>query len=109
MSNHGVVTYADTLHHAYMKMETVEHFAQIALVTQCLGRQQPLGQQDMEKLLLARSKYQGYHSAATSPVATISQFPAGNQRAKAKGPVRAGASRVEGAGLELKELASGGS
>ncbi len=42
MSNHGVVAYADTLHHAYMKMETVEHFAQIALVTHLLGRQQPL-------------------------------------------------------------------
>src|SRR5271163_2246049 len=76
MSNHGVVTYADTLHHAYMKMETVEHFAQIALVTQCLGRQQPLGQQDLEKLLLARSKYQGNHSVAALPVATRSH--AGN-------------------------------
>src|SRR2546430_11419148 len=43
ISNHGVVTYADTLHHAYMKMETVEHFSQIALVTHLLGRQQPLG------------------------------------------------------------------
>src|SRR5689334_10915491 len=27
MANHGVVTYADDLQHAYMKMETVEHFA----------------------------------------------------------------------------------
>src|ERR1700722_6974377 len=25
MSNHGVVAYADTIEHAYMKMETVEH------------------------------------------------------------------------------------
>src|SRR5213075_2556666 len=38
MSNHGVVTYGSTLHQAYMKMETVEHFAQIALVTHLLGR-----------------------------------------------------------------------
>src|SRR5215469_11767430 len=42
MSNHGVVAYGDTLDHAYMKMETVEHSAQIALVTHLLGRQQPL-------------------------------------------------------------------
>ena len=42
MANHGVVSYSDTLHHAYMKMETVEHFAKIALVTHLLGRQQPL-------------------------------------------------------------------
>src|SRR5437763_1907581 len=33
MSNHGVVAYGDTIEHAYMKMETVEHFAQISLVT----------------------------------------------------------------------------
>jgi L-fuculose-phosphate aldolase len=69
MSNHGVVTYGDTLDHAYMKMETVEHFAQIALVTHVLGRQQPLEDQDLEKLLLARSKYKGSSSAAPLPVA----------------------------------------
>src|SRR6266516_304270 len=33
MANHGVVTYGANLKSAYMKMETVEHFAQIALVT----------------------------------------------------------------------------
>jgi L-fuculose-phosphate aldolase len=69
MSNHGVVAYADTLHHAYMKMETVEHFAQIALVTHLLGRQQPLGDQELEKLIVARSKYQGSKSAAPLPLA----------------------------------------
>jgi len=69
MSNHGVVAYADTLHHAYMKMETVEHFAEIALVTHLLGRQQPLAGQDLEKLLLARRKYEGNHSAAPLPLA----------------------------------------
>jgi L-fuculose-phosphate aldolase len=65
MSNHGVVTYGDTLEHAYMKMETVEHFAQIALVTHLLGRQQPLNEVEVEKLLLARTKYFGT-KAATS-------------------------------------------
>ena len=69
MSNHGVVTYADSLHHAYMKMETVEHFSQIALVTHMLGRQQPLGHEELEKLMLARSKYQGSKSAAALPLA----------------------------------------
>jgi L-fuculose-phosphate aldolase len=57
MSNHGVVTYGDTLERAYMKMETVEHFAQIALVTHLLGKQQPLTGVDLEKLMLARTKY----------------------------------------------------
>jgi L-fuculose-phosphate aldolase len=71
MSNHGVVAYGDTLHHAYMKMETVEHFAQIALVTHLLGRQQPLRAAELEKLLVARSKYQGTKSAAALPIATV--------------------------------------
>jgi len=69
MSNHGVVTYGEDLHQAYMKMETVEHFAQIALVTHVLGRQEPLAGQDLEKLILARSKYQGSRSSARLPVA----------------------------------------
>jgi L-fuculose-phosphate aldolase len=69
MSNHGVVAYGDSLHHAYMKMETVEHFAQIALVTHLLGRQNPLSGQELEKLILARSKYQGTKSAAPLPIA----------------------------------------
>jgi L-fuculose-phosphate aldolase len=68
MSNHGVVSYGDTLEHAYMKMETVEHFAQIALVTHLLGRQQPLKQGEIEKLLLARTKYFGEKMAAAMPV-----------------------------------------
>src|ERR1039458_8191408 len=59
MSNHRVVTYGDTLEHAYMKMETVEHFDQIALVTHLLGRQQPLKEVEIEKLLMARTKYFG--------------------------------------------------
>ncbi|HET9409103.1 MAG TPA: class II aldolase/adducin family protein [Candidatus Sulfotelmatobacter sp.] len=68
MSNHGVVAYADTLEHAYMKMETVEHFAQIALVTHLLGRQQPLKDTEVEKLLVARAKYFGAKVAATMPL-----------------------------------------
>jgi L-fuculose-phosphate aldolase len=68
MSNHGVVTYGDTLEHAYMKMETVEHFAQIALVTHLLGRQQPLKEGDIEKLLMARTKYFGAKIAACMPL-----------------------------------------
>lgn len=68
MSNHGVVTYGDTLEHAYMKMETVEHFAQISLVTHLLGRQQPLQEREIEKLLLARTKYFGAKNAASMPL-----------------------------------------
>ncbi len=64
MANHGVVTYADDLLRAYMKMETVEHFAKIALVTHVLGRQQPLSDEEMGKLLIVREKYEGNHHTA---------------------------------------------
>jgi L-fuculose-phosphate aldolase len=68
MANHGVVTYGTDLQSAYMKMETVEHFAQIALVTHVLGQQQLIDSADLEKLVAARSKYVGVKSAAPMPV-----------------------------------------
>jgi L-fuculose-phosphate aldolase len=57
MANHGVVTYGSDLLQAYMKMETVEHFASITLVTHLLGRQQLLSDEDVRKLVVAREKY----------------------------------------------------
>jgi L-fuculose-phosphate aldolase len=91
MSNHGVVAYADTLHHAYMKMETVEHFAQIALVTHLLGRQQPLGGEDLEKLKLVRTKYQSSISVLPVPYGTL----AGNHHGRPRSSMDA--SELEGA------------
>jgi L-fuculose-phosphate aldolase len=83
MSNHGVVAYGADLPHAYMKMETVEHFAQIALVTHILGRQQPLGHEELEKLIVARSKYQGSKSLAPLPVEVPSTE--GNNHGRSQG------------------------
>ncbi|MFZ0706110.1 MAG: class II aldolase/adducin family protein [Candidatus Korobacteraceae bacterium] len=57
MANHGVVTYGEDLLTAYMNMETVEHYAKIALVTHLLGRQQPLTGQHLDKLHEIRLKY----------------------------------------------------
>jgi L-fuculose-phosphate aldolase len=79
MANHGVVTYGDSLCQAYMKMETVEHFAQIALVTHILGRQEPLGNEDLEKLLVVRSRYQGIRSAASRPLTLLDTRPASSR------------------------------
>jgi hypothetical protein len=42
-----------------MKMETVEHFAHIALVAHILGREQPLGEKEVEKLWAVRHRYNG--------------------------------------------------
>lgn len=71
MANHGVVTYGSDLNSAYMKMETVEHFAQIALVTNILGQQQLLDSSDLEKLVKARRNYSGVNSAAPMPVHSL--------------------------------------
>jgi len=92
MSNHGVVTYGADLPHAYMKMETVEHFAQIALVTHILGRQQPLGHEEVEKLIVARSKYQGSKSIAPLPLAVPSAE--GNNHGRSRGPAEPMSTRV---------------
>ena len=54
MANHGVVTYGDSLLRAYLKMETVEHFAKVALITHMLGKQHPLSDAEVEKLVAAR-------------------------------------------------------
>src|SRR3989442_377768 len=71
MSNHGVVAYGVDLHHAYMKMETVEHFAQIALVTHLLGHQQPLGAEELKKLVVVREKYLGGAGNGTRKKAAV--------------------------------------
>jgi L-fuculose-phosphate aldolase len=57
MANHGVVTFGSSLESAYMKMETVEHFAKIALVAHLLGNEQPLGDKEVAKLHEVRHRY----------------------------------------------------
>lgn len=59
MANHGVVTFGASLENAFMKMETVEHFAKISLVTHLLGHEQPLGEREVEKLVEVRNRYNG--------------------------------------------------
>ena len=63
MANHGVVTCGVDLSNAYMNMETVEHFAKIALVTHLLGQQQTLSEQNVDKLRQIRTKYLAHNHA----------------------------------------------
>jgi L-fuculose-phosphate aldolase len=63
MANHGVVTYGPDLLTAYMNMETVEHYAKIALVTHMLGKQQPLSGPHLDKLREIRLKYHNHVAA----------------------------------------------
>lgn len=57
MANHGVVTYGEDLLTAYMNMETVEHFAKIALTTRQLGQQNPLSEEEVQRLLELRKRF----------------------------------------------------
>jgi L-fuculose-phosphate aldolase len=59
MANHGVVCSGETLLEAYFKMETVEHFARISLVTEMLGQQNLLSEGDVQKLMEAPRQYFG--------------------------------------------------
>ncbi|MDR3763185.1 MAG: class II aldolase/adducin family protein [Acidobacteriota bacterium] len=60
MANHGVVTYGSDLTQAYMNMETVEHFARIALVVKQLGCERPLAPEQVDKLHEIRQRIQLY-------------------------------------------------
>jgi L-fuculose-phosphate aldolase len=66
MANHGVVTYGEDLLTAYMNMETVEHYAKIALVTHMLGKQQPLSDTHVSKLREIRLKYHAQNHVGAS-------------------------------------------
>jgi L-fuculose-phosphate aldolase len=57
MANHGAVTYSNSLLNAFLKMETLEHFAKICLVADQLGTPNPLQKQALGQLLYAKEKY----------------------------------------------------
>lgn len=57
LANHGLLTYGETLMDAFMKTETVEHFAQVCLAAHQLGGAVPLEDADLEKLGRARTRY----------------------------------------------------
>jgi L-fuculose-phosphate aldolase len=57
LANHGLLTYGETLLDAFMKTETVEHFAQVCLAAHQLGGAVPLNDTDLQKLHQARARY----------------------------------------------------
>jgi L-fuculose-phosphate aldolase len=67
LANHGVVTCAADLLTAFFRMETVEHFANVSLVTELLGKQVLLSGHDVEKLLAARARYGNTTAATITP------------------------------------------
>lgn len=57
LANHGLLTYGESLMDAFMKTETVEHFAQVCLAASQLGGAKPLNETDIEKLHRAKARY----------------------------------------------------
>ena len=57
MANHGAVCYGLDVYKAFFKMETVEHYARIALVAEILGGATVLPRTEVTKLLDSRTRY----------------------------------------------------
>jgi len=66
MANHGVVTCAHDLMQAYMHMETVEHFAKIALITHQLGCPRFLPEDEVHRLGEMRKRINALRASATN-------------------------------------------
>jgi len=80
MANHGVVTCGPDLLTAYFRMETTEHFARVALVTELLGKQVLLSGADVEKLLAARARYGLETAAGAAPGCPVTAEEAAGDR-----------------------------
>src|SRR5260370_36328068 len=65
LANHGVVTCGADLLTAFFRMETVEHFSQVSLATEMLGKQVLLSGGHVEKWLAAVGRCA---TAAAGPV-----------------------------------------
>jgi L-fuculose-phosphate aldolase len=57
LANHGAVTCGPDLRTAFFRMETLEHFAKIALTAKLAGEPQLLSTREVAKLMAARARY----------------------------------------------------
>ena len=57
MANHGAVCYGEDVYKAFFRMETIEHYARIALVAELLGGAKVLPRVEVDKLLDSRTRY----------------------------------------------------
>lgn len=59
LSNHGALTVGNDVFDAYYKMEVIEHFAEVSLVSRLLGGERLLPRREVSRLLSLRSKVYG--------------------------------------------------
>lgn len=67
LANHGALALGPDLFTAYHRMETIEHFAKISLVTRTLGRENLLSRDEVQRLQGLRGMY---GIASPAPVCT---------------------------------------
>jgi L-fuculose-phosphate aldolase len=67
LANHGALAIGPDLTTAYHRMETIEHFAKITLVTRTLGRENLLSREEVQRLQGLRGMY---GIASPAPVCT---------------------------------------
>ncbi len=67
MGNHGAVCYGEDVYRAFFRMETVEHFARIALVAELLGGARVLPKVEVDKLFDSRTRYGVKSRAGAEP------------------------------------------
>ena len=59
LSNHGAMTVGSDLFDAFYKMEIIEHFAEISLISRILGGERLLPREEVSRLLSLRKKVYG--------------------------------------------------
>jgi L-fuculose-phosphate aldolase len=94
LSNHGALTVGKDIFDAYYKMEVVEHFAEVSLVSRVLGGERLLTGDEVSRLLSLRSKVYGLEG------------PAGGEACPVPGdtPSRKASDRIEMSRDELVHL-----
>ena len=78
LANHGALTIGPDVYAAYYKMETIEHFAKISLVTRQLGRENLLSREEVHRLQELRGNY---GIKAPAPICADGSEPASDDQA----------------------------
>jgi L-fuculose-phosphate aldolase len=71
LANHGAVAYGPSLRDAFFKLETLEHFARIALIAEMLGGAKILPKREVEKLFDSRDRYRVSSPTSMTPGAPV--------------------------------------
>jgi L-fuculose-phosphate aldolase len=77
LANHGALAIGPDLFTAYYRMETIEHFAKISLVTRMLGQEHLLSRQEVDRLQGLRGMYGIASPAPVCADDTVTMGPEG--------------------------------